>query len=105
MINRNGYYHIKINVFEETIEGKYLGTELPDGIQVMPEAKTDINVRGREIAFSAETPMTVRLFSIDGTQCSVASGTNLTLTAPSPGIYILTATDGKQGTTWKIVVK
>ena len=105
VINRNGYYHIKINVFEETIEGKYLGTELPDGIQVMPEAKTDINVRGREIAFSAETPMTARLFSIDGTQCSVASGTNLTLTAPAAGIYILTATDGKQGTTWKIVVK
>ena len=31
-INKDGYYHIKINVFEETIEGEYLGAELPDGI-------------------------------------------------------------------------
>ena len=32
-ISKDGYYHIKINVFEETIEAEYLGTELPDGIE------------------------------------------------------------------------
>lgn len=38
-INKDGYYHIKINVFEETIEGEYLGAELPDGI-VSPLGET-----------------------------------------------------------------
>lgn len=31
-ISNDGYYHIKVNVFLETIEGQYLGTENPDGI-------------------------------------------------------------------------
>ena len=104
-IGSDGYYRIRINVFEETIEGEYLGEVLPDGVQVMPEAEADIQVVGREMSFHAETPMTLRLFSIDGTQQQAASGTDVTLTAPSAGIYILTATDGKQGTTWKIAVK
>ena len=104
-IRNDGYYRIKVNVFEETIEGEYLGEELPDGVRVTPEADVDINVSGREIAFKAATPMTVRLYSIDGTQQVAASGTNLTLTAPAAGIYILTATNGKHGTTWKIAVK
>ncbi len=29
----DGYYRIRIDVFRETIEGEYLGTELPDGIE------------------------------------------------------------------------
>ena len=104
-ISSDGYYRIKINVFEETIEAEYLGAEIPDGVRVMPEAEADINVVGREITFHAETPMTLRLFSVDGIQYVSTSGTDVTLTAPSAGIYILTASDGKQGTTWKIAVK
>lgn len=105
VIVRDGYYRIRINVFEETIEGEYLGTELPDGIHVTPEAEADISVSGREIAFHAESPMTVRLFSLDGTQHAAASGTDITLTAPAAGIYILTASDGEKGATWKIMVR
>ena len=104
-ISRDGYYRIRINVFEETIKGEYLGTELPDGIRATPEAEADIRVNGREIAFHAETPMTIRLFSLDGTQHAATSGTDIILTAPSAGIYILTATDGQKGVTWKIMVR
>ena len=32
-ISKDGYYHIKINVFEETITAEYLGEEEPDGIK------------------------------------------------------------------------
>ena len=34
-ISKDGYYRIRINVFEETIEGEYLGAEMPDGIKEM----------------------------------------------------------------------
>lgn len=104
-ISRDGYYRIRINVFEETIKGEYLGAELPDGICATPEADADISVSGRDITFRAAAPMTVRLYSLDGTQYAATSGTDATLTAPKAGIYIVTATDGQRGTTWKVIVK
>lgn len=104
-IGNDGFYRIKVNVFEETIEGEFLGEELPDGMRATPEVEADIRVSGREIAFKAATPMTLRLYSIDGTQHVSTSGTDVILTAPSAGVFILTATDGKQGATWKIAVK
>ena len=104
-IINDGYYHIKINVFEETIKAEYLGTELPDGIRVTPEAKADIYVNGREITLSSENVMTVRLFSLDGNLQSSSVGTEVVLTAPTSGIYVLSATDGKHGVTKKILVK
>ena len=36
-ISKDGYYRIRINVFEETIEGEYLGAEMPDGIDPLNE--------------------------------------------------------------------
>ena len=104
-IINDGYYRIRINVFEETIEGEYLGTELPDGIRVTPEVEADIRVEGREIKFHADKAMTVRLFRPDGSQQAATSGTDVTLIAPEGGVYILSATDGQQGTTWKILVE
>lgn len=104
-IVRDGYYRIKINVFLETIEGEYLGTELPDGIRVTDEAFADINVMGRIISVKAERPLTVRLVSVDGSQQMVSSGSEVTLTAPSSGLYILIAADGLHNLTKKILVK
>jgi len=104
-IINDGYYRIRINVFEETIEGEYLGTELPDGIRVTPEVEADIRVEGREIKFHADKAMTVRLFRPDGSQQAATSGTDVTLIAPEGGVYILSATNGQQGTTWKILVE
>lgn len=104
-IVRDGYYRIKINVFLETIEAEYLGAELPDGIRLTPEVDADINISGRQIAFRSAEPMTVRLFSVDGNQHCAASGTDVTLTAPSAGIYVLTATNGRQGISRKIIIK
>lgn len=104
-ISRDGYYRIKINVFEETIEAEYLGTELPDGIRMTPEVEADINVSGRQIEFQSDEALSVKLFSVDGNLRDSASGTDIILTAPAPGVYILSATDGRKGTTWKIVVR
>ena len=104
-IINDGYYRIRINVFEETIEGEYLGTELPDGVRVTPEVEADIRVEGREIKFHADKAMTVRLFRPDGSQQAATSGTDVTLIAPEGGVYILSATNGQQGTTWKILVE
>ncbi len=41
-INKDGYYRIRINVFEETIEGEYLGAEEPDGIETIDNGKREM---------------------------------------------------------------
>ena len=45
-INKDGYYRIRINVFEETIEGEYLGTEMPDGIEAIDNGKREMESDG-----------------------------------------------------------
>jgi len=56
-ISKDGYYHIKINVFKETIEGEYLGTELPDGIDPLNE---ELRMESEEFATA------LGWFTIDG---------------------------------------
>ena len=104
-IINDGYYRIRINVFEETIEGEYLGTELPDGIRLTNEGFVDIDVIGRRISVKAEKPLTVKLVSVDGSQQMASSGIDVTLTAPSSGLYILFATDGQQRLSKKLLVR
>lgn len=55
VINKDGYYHIKVNVFKETIEGQYLGTEEnPDGIDDLNDLKesraTIYNLAGQRLS-------------------------------------------------------
>lgn len=42
-ISRDGYYHIRIDVFRETIEAEYLGTELPDGVEIVHSPQSIIH--------------------------------------------------------------
>ena len=62
VISKDGYYHITINVFEETIKGEYLGTELPDGIGSLSE-----EIRDK----SEESSVASGWFTIDGRRLDV----------------------------------
>ena len=104
-ISKDGYYRITVDVFRETITGEYLGTEAPDGFHPMPEAEADLEVHGRQITLQAAQTMNVRLFTTDGQHCLTASGANVTMTAPAPGIYILYATDGAQNFIRKVAIE
>lgn len=101
----DGYYRITINVFEETIKGEYLGTETPTGIELQPEVEADISISGRHITVRSAAPLSVCLLTPDGSGRLAATGTDVTLTAPSAGIYILFATDGKQCIARKVAVE
>ena len=56
-ISKDGYYRIRINVFEETIEGEYLGAEEPDGIN---------EIRNEELRIKNESASASGWFTIDG---------------------------------------
>ena len=45
-ISKDGYYRIRINVFEETIEGEYLGAEMPDGIETIDNGQLIMDNEG-----------------------------------------------------------
>jgi len=47
-ISKDGYYRIKVNVFKETIEGEYLGTEMPDGIDLVNE---ELRINNEELGW------------------------------------------------------
>ena len=104
-IINDGYYRIRIDVFRETIEGEYLGTTLPDGIEDIPELELDLSVSGRQITVSSADPVSAVLFTVDGLQLDAATGAHVTLTAPTAGIYILYASNGNSNATYKVVVK
>lgn len=101
-IVNDGYYRITINVFEETISAEYLGTEDPSGIKKVEEADCSIDVRGLDVTVTADHVMSVSLYGADGKQVCVAAGNDVTVTAPTAGLYILHVTDGRNCTTRKI---
>lgn len=79
-ISKDGYYRIKINVFEETIEAEYLGTEEnPDGIGSVNE---ELRVQDEEL-------MLPGWYTLDGRRLDVRPA--------QKGIYV---SDGK-----KVVIK
>lgn len=104
-IINDGYYRIRIDVFRETIEGEYLGTEKPDGIMDVPDLELDLSVAGRQLSVSAAEQVSVRLYAINGMQLDAVTGTHVTLTAPAAGTYILHAADGKRSASYKVVVE
>ena len=62
-ISRDGYYHIRINVFEETIKAEYLGTNEPDGI-------TSSNAEGEDLNSSSLQEGTAEIYNLAGQRLS-----------------------------------
>ena len=98
---QNGYYSSTVNVFLETITATYLGTQQPDGVSSANASEPQIYASGRQVRVVSDRLLTATLFTLDGRQLLTESGTDLRLTAPSPGVYIV-KTDQ---VTRKVVVK
>ena len=101
-IAKDGYYSIRINVFLETIEAEYLGTEKPTGIEESPELDCSLDVDGLTIGISSPLSVSASLYGVDGAQVANASGNGISVSAPSHGLYILYVTDGVNGIMRKI---
>ncbi len=102
-ISKDGYYYIRINIFEETIHAEYLGTTIPDGMQATPETDAHVTVTGRNIQVTCSRMADCRLYTTDGHHVATQSGTQVTLQMPHRGTYLLYVTDGSSAITRKIV--
>ena len=98
---QNGYYSITVNVFLETITATYLGTQQPDGVSSANVSEPQIYASGRQVRVVSDRLLTATLFTLDGRQLLTESGTDLRLTAPSPGVYVVKTDQA----TRKVVVK
>ncbi len=104
-ISEDGYYRITCNVFRETISAEYLGTEPPtDGVEEV-EVDAEIRVQGRQISVISPNVLEAGLYTLDGKQIDTVTGQVFRLQAPSPGIYVLRATDGSAALTRKLIIR
>ena len=104
-IGSDGYYRITVDVFRETIKGEYFGTEPPTDYSEMLSAAASVRVVGKAVRVQNCEPATVKLVSASGQLCASASGTDVLLSAPSKGIYVVQVSGAHSQFSRKVVVK
>ena len=104
-IGEDGYYRITIDLFHETIKGEYFGAEPPTGFGQMLEDASRITVSGRSVHVQGFEVATVRLIGAGGQLCDVREGTDVWLTAPARGIYVVSVESQHASFTKKVVVE
>ncbi len=104
-IGEDGFYRITVDVFRETIRGEYLGKELPEGIAPSLEDAARVNVTGKQVRVQHCEPSVVQLISVAGQLCATALGTDVSLTAPGPGVYLVRVDGAGTHFTRKVVVE
>ena len=105
VIEQDGYYHIKCNVFRETISGEYFGVNPPTSIGKTYESTTSIKAFGRTVRVKSCEEVSVQLVSLSGQIVSTAKGTDVQLLAPGAGVYVVRAIGQFSNFTRKVAVE
>ena len=92
-VTKEGYYHIRVDVFRETVKAEYLGASMPGqsdatGVQE-PIAQPVLSIRNREVLLQSNQPVQLTISSLDGVMVTSAKGTDLRTFLPSSGIYLV----------------
>ena len=92
-VTKEGYYHIRVDVFRETVKAEYLGASMPSqsdatGVQE-PIAQPVLSIRNREVLLQSNQPVQLTISSLDGVVVTSAKGTELRTFLPSSGIYLV----------------
>ena len=92
-VTKEGYYHIRVDVFRETVKAEYLGASLSTqrdvtGLQNF-SAQPILSIREREVLLQSNQPVQLTISSLAGVLVTSAKGTDLRTILPSPGIYLI----------------
>lgn len=91
-ITKEGIYHIRVDVFRETVKAEYLGPSPtmngPTNVTA-PSEDFALSTRNREILLNCPSGCTMTVCSADGQLVSTASGTRIAVTVPGSGIYLV----------------
>lgn len=92
-ITKEGYYHIRVDVFRETVKAEYLGASLPGegnatGLDDF-SAQPVLSIRDREVLLQSNQPVQLTISSLAGVLVTSAKGTDIRTFLPSSGIYLI----------------
>ena len=93
-IDKDGVYRLTVNVFRDTFKAEYLGeraADAPTQVDALPE-DVDLEVVGNTLRLRCDEKLTVELLRTDSVSVSRKSGTDITITVPYRGVYVLKAT-------------
>lgn len=107
-VKKDGYYSVRIDVFHETCQAQYLGTELPS----MPDASTDVQgltsdaalrVDAGIVTATSSAEIGLQVVSLDGKKLFSEKGTSLRYALPHRGVYVLRMQTAQKTYSRKIV--
>lgn len=93
-VRQDGYYSVRVDIFRETCEAKFLGTTMPGtpdgptGIE-MAKCNAKLDVTGNLITATCSEDITLRVFTLDGNNLFTSTGTSLSCTLPHRGVYVI----------------
>lgn len=98
-IAQDGIYRLTVNVFKDTFRAEYLGEHAEDAPTDVERTMDGVTVEvvGHTVHVKSPEQLTVELLRMDSVSAGRKRGTDVTITVPQRGIYVLKAT-GKQHT-------
>lgn len=106
-IGDDGFYFIRTNVFEETIHAEYYKTK-EDWVAIEDveddNTPAHISVAGKTILVSSAEMVTAQMIAPDGVCYAMRTGTQISMTAPKAGTYIIVAEGKDKKTVKKIII-
>lgn len=108
-ITKEGFYHIRVDVFRETVRAEYLGATMPgqgdatalQDLSVQPV----LSIRNREVLLQCSQPVKLTVSNLSGVLLTSATGTDLRTVLPSSGIYLVRIQAPGLSVSRKIVIK
>lgn len=109
-LTKEGIYHIRVDVFRETVKAEYLGNSVNDSFTPTSlstvEGDTPImRVQGRVVEIESHEPCSVSVSTFSGQPVFAAQGATVHFVFPNPGGYIVHIKSAFGNFTTKIVCK
>ncbi len=107
-IDKDGYYHITLDIFHLTYKAEYIGTNsrsFVTAVENVPTSAINISVDGRSINVKSEEDMHIEIIDANGVSVANSNGKSAVFNLESNGIYIVKATTKNNKVTRKIAVK
>lgn len=106
-ITQEGYYHIRVDVFRETVSAEYLGTTMPGSTPTGIDSPADditIQVLGNQVIAQSEKPFAVDIYNAAGHKIYQGSAAVHTISLPTNGMFIIRMNSGNHSFSKKIVI-
>lgn len=107
-IENDGFYVISANVFTETIRGEYYKDEHEwTALENLTadQSIASVTINDRIVTLTSDRMVTARMYAVSGTLADMQSGTQVRMTAPAAGTYVLLVESPEGTQSQKVVIR